>query len=478
MASPAPVSREANPTSTQPTLKRALTLWGLILYGIIVIQPVAPMSPYGAVSTRAFGHVVTAMLLAMVAMACTAFAYGRMARVYPSAGSAYTYVSKEIHPVPGYLAGWAMAMDYVLNPLICTIVCSELIRNYQVGRVIPYELWAVIFASVFVGLNLVGIKTNARINALLAAFMGVVILWILVAATRYVMGLPSYPEGFFTRPFYDPSTFKLSALLSGTSVAVLTYIGFDGISALSEEVENPRRNVLLATVLTCFIVGGLATLLCYAAQLVWLPETQFTTEQMASAYVIVSRKMGGDLLFAVVNATLLIATIGSGMAALLGAARLLFGMGRDNAIPRGFFGFVNERGVPRNNVLLIGGIALTGALLASPALNEWARGATGSPGLKLMSFERAVELLNFGALIAFMGVNLAAFVRYVIRDRNYSPAMIVPPIIGFGLCFYLWISLGKTALIWGFTWSLIGYVYGLWVKRKSGKLSLGDMSES
>jgi putrescine importer len=474
MASPASVPPSA-PASPQPGLKRALTLWGLILYGIIVIQPVAPMSPYGAVSTRAFGHVVTAMLLAMVAMACTAFSYGRMARAYPSAGSAYTYVSKEIHPVPGYLAGWAMAMDYVLNPLICTIVCSELVLNYT--KVVPYEVWAVVFASIFVGLNLVGIKTNAKINALLAGFMGCVIVWILFAATRYVLGLPAYPEGFFTKPFYDPATFSAHALWSGTSVAVLTYIGFDGISALSEEVENPKRNVLLATVLTCFIVGGLAVLLCYAAQLVWFPETQFTSEQMASAYVIVSRKMGGELLFTVVNATLLLATIGSGMAALLGAARLLYGMGRDNAIPKRFFGFVNERGVPSKNVLLVGGIALTGALLASPALTAWARGATGSPDLKLMSFERAVELLNFGALIAFMGVNLAAFVRYVVRDKKFSPGMIVPPIIGFGLCFYLWISLGKTALIWGFTWSAIGFLYGLWVKRTSGKLSLGDMTE-
>jgi amino acid transporter len=457
-------------------LKRALGLWGLILYGIIVIQPVAPMSPYGAVSTRAHGHVVTAMMLAMVAMACTAFSYGRMARVYPSAGSAYTYVSREIHPLPGYLAGWSMTMDYVLNPLICAIVCSQLIMNYSWGAVVPYELWAVVFAGLFIGLNLVGIKTNEKVNALLAAFMGGVIAWILVAAARYVMGLPEYPAGFFTKPFYDPASFDIKALLSGTSIAVLTFIGFDGISALSEEVREPEKNVLRATVGTCLIVGGLALLLCYAAQIVWLPETTFSDADMASAYVLVTRKMAGEALFRTVNATLLVATIGSGMAALLGAARLLYGMGRDNALPRRFFGFVNANGVPRNNVLLVGAIALTGALLASPDLTQWAREVTGKPQLKLMSFERAVELLNFGALIAFMGVNVAAFVRCVIRDRRYSLGMIVPPIVGFLLCFYLWISLGKTALIWGFTWSAIGMLYGLYVKWTSGKLSLGEMS--
>ncbi|HEX6740084.1 MAG TPA: APC family permease, partial [Vicinamibacteria bacterium] len=403
-------------------------------------------------------HVVTAILIAMVAMAFTAFAYGRMARAYPSAGSAYTYVSREIDPVTGYLTGWSMAMDYILNPLICTILCSKLIMNYVPG--VPYAAWAVFFAGLFIGLNLVGIKTNSRVNAALAIFMGAVILWILVAAVRYVMNLPTWPAGFFTRPFYDPQTFDLSALLGGTSIAVLTYIGFDGISTLSEEVENPRRNVLLATVLTCLLTGVLAALQVYAAQLVW-PESTFP--DVDTAYVHVTGRMGGPLLFGVVNATLLIATVGSGMAALLGAARLLYGMGRDDALPRGFFGFVDSRGVPRNNVLLIGGIALVGAYLVE---------------FGLMSFSLGVELLNFGALIAFMGVNAAAFMRYVVREKQRTVGMVVPPILGFALCAYLWYSLGWKAKVWGFAWVLVGVLYGLYVKRRSGRFSLGEMSES
>lgn len=151
------------------------------------------------------------------------------------------------------------------------------------------------------------------------------------------------------------------------------------------------------------------------------------------------------------------------MAALLGAARLLYGMGRDDALPRGFFGFVDGRGVPRNNVLLIGGIALLGAYLVE---------------FGLMSFGLGVELLNFGALIAFMGVNAAAFVRYVIREKQRTVGMIVPPVLGFLLCFYLWINLGWKAKVWGFGWLLAGVLYGIYVKRRSGRLTLGEMSES
>src|SRR6266403_5138373 len=120
------LSTEVTPVvaAAPPRLCRALTLWDLILYGMIVLQPVAPMSAFGALSDRGRGHVVTAILVAMVAMLFTAISYGRMAQVYPSAGSAFTYVAREIHPSMGYVTGWSMVMDYIVNPLICTIWCA------------------------------------------------------------------------------------------------------------------------------------------------------------------------------------------------------------------------------------------------------------------------------------------------------------------------------------------------------------------
>src|SRR2546423_11246241 len=128
MASPSTTT-----TSSAPRLRRTLTLWDLILYGVIVIQPVAPMSVFGVLSERGRGHVVTAILIAMVAMLFTGISYGRMARAYPSAGSAFTYVAQAIHPALGYVTGWSMVMDYVLNPLICTIWCSQPPHDFVPG---------------------------------------------------------------------------------------------------------------------------------------------------------------------------------------------------------------------------------------------------------------------------------------------------------------------------------------------------------
>jgi putrescine importer len=423
-------------TSSAPRLRRTLTLWDLILYGVIVIQPVAPMSVFGVLSDRGHGHVVTTILIAMVAMLFTAISYGKMARAYPSAGSAFTYVGQEINPALGYVTGWSMVMDYMLNPIICNIWCSQQAHVFAPG--VPYWMWAIFFAIVFTGLNIQGVKTSARVNSGLAVGMGVVIAIFFVTAARYIFGHPHGGADFFTRPFYDPQLFNAKAVLGGTSIAVLTYIGFDGISTLSEEAENPRRNILLATVLTCVVIGILSAIQVYAAQLIWPATEPFPNSD--TAFTFIAGRAWGPM-FAILGFTLLVANFGSGMGAQLGAARLLYGMGRSKALPQSFFGVVDpKRHVPRNNVLFVGAIALVGAFLISYGLGA--------------------EMLNFGALIAFMGVNLAAFMRYFVREQKKRFANFFFPLAGFFICLLLWLNLSRPAKIVGAIWMGLGIAFG------------------
>jgi putrescine importer len=419
-----------------PQLRRALGLWDLVFYGIVLIQPVAPMGIFGVVSVEARGHVVTTILIGMVAMLLTAFSYGRMARVYPSAGSAFTYVGQELHPGLGYATGWSMLMDYVLNPIICTIWCSKAAMN--VVPELPYPVWVAFFAVLFTAMNLRGIKASARTNEALTVAMSAVVVVFVVAALRYVFN--SHPAAAdLTRPFYDPATFSLPTVLTGASIACLTYIGFDGISTLSEEVENPRRNVLLATVLTCVITGVLASIQVYLAQLVWRDWTNFP--DVDTAFVHVAGRAGGHWLFLLINFTLLVANVGSGSGAHLGAARLLYGMGRSDALPRKFFGAIDPRSnIPRNNVLLVGALALVGGLV--------------------LTYQLGAEMLNFGAFIAFMGVNFAAFWHYWVRAERRTMSNLVFPVAGVLICLWLWWSLRLPAKLAGGAWLAAGLVYG------------------
>jgi len=436
-------------TSGVPRLRRTLRLWDLILYGVIVIQPVAPMSSFGALSDRGHGHVVTAILIAMVAMLFTGISYGRMARAYPSAGSAFTYVAQEFHPGVGYVTGWSMVMDYMLNPLICTVWCAQ--QSHEFAAALPVWGWKIVFAAVFTWLNLRGIKTSARVNTGMAAVMSAVIVVVFIAAVRYIFGHPHNDPIFFTRPFYDPQTFTYGNLFGCTSIAVLTYIGFDGISTLSEEAENPRRNILLATVLTCLVIGILSAAEVYVAQLVWPASQPFSNPD--TAYVFAAARTWAPL-FGIVGFTLLVANFGSGFGSQIGAARLLYGMGRSNALPKSFFGAVDEKNrVPRNNVLFVGAIALLGSFF--------------------ISYGRGIELLNFGALIAFMGVNAAAFMRYFVREPEKKISNFLPPILGFLICLGLWWSLSRDAWIVGGTWMLLGIAFGAWKTKgfRSGAIN-------
>jgi putrescine importer len=431
------------PAGAAPHLKRSLKLWHLIVYGIIIIQPTAPMGIYGVVSNEARGHVVTTILIAMVAMLFTAVSYGRMARVYPSAGSAFTYVGKELHPLAGYIVGWSMLMDYLLNPIICAIWCSAAARNILPD--IPYATWAVSFVILFTALNLFGVKSSGNVNAVLALLMGLVVVIFLAYAIRYLALVARPVGGQWLTPFYDPSSFAFSRLFRGTSIAVLTYIGFDGISTMSEEVENPRRNIMLGTVLTCLFVGILSAVEVYVAQLAWPYRGSFDSSLVDTAYVQVAMRIGGKVLFHLLNGTLLVANMGSGMAAQFGAARLLYGMGRSNALPRGIFGSLSAKtAIPRNNVLVVGFCTMIGVFL--------------------LTYEKGAEMLNFGAFIAFMGVNAAALVHYKYRSKEKVRLPALAPFLGLIVCAFIWLNLGRNAQILGSVWLLIGLAL-YWLRR-------------
>ncbi len=353
----------------------------------------------------------------MVAMLFTAVSYGRMARIYPSAGSAYTYVGRELNPIAGYITGWSMLMDYLLNPIICAILCADTATN--VLPQVPHAAWSVAFVILFTLFNLRGVQASGRVNAILAIGMSIVVVIFLAYAVRYLAFVARPIGGQWLVPFYDPKTFAPSTVFRGTSIAVLTYIGFDGISTMSEEVENPRRNIMLATVYTCLIIGILSAVEVYVAQLAWPWRGPFAESIVDTAYVHVARRIGGPFMFQLLNATLLVANVGSGIAAQFGAARLLYGMGRGNALPQRFFGVLSPKtAIPRNNVLLVGACTLLGVFL--------------------LTYQRGAELLNFGAFIAFMGVNAAAMVHYKFQiKREGSAASGHPAGRAPGKCLYL-----------------------------------------
>jgi len=429
-----------------PRLRRTLTLWDLIFYGIVLIQPIAPVPLYGIAQKLSDGHFVTIILIVLFGMLITAVSYGRMGALYPTAGSAYTYVGKGLNPHLGFLAGWAMILDYLLQPLINTVWISTALHERYVQQV-PFAVWALLIAGIMTVLNLIGVKASANANKVLLGIMSVVVVAFVALALKYLYGGQGWAGLFSLQPLYDPKTFDAHKILKASSFAALTYIGFDGVTTLAEDVENPKRNVLLAVVLTCIFAGACSGVEAYLGARVWPDWHSFPNFE--TAFMDICSRVGGKVLFHGMGAILIVAAFGSGLTGTLGAARLLFGMGRDNVLPKRFFGQLKPgTSTPANNILLIGGMAFVGAIVLYHIGN---------------AYEHAAELLNFGAFLAFMGVNFACFWQFSVRVRaGYRRRLLADallPLIGFVVCSYFWWNLNALAKTVGGIWFAVGILY-------------------
>jgi amino acid transporter len=442
------------PPQGEPHLKRVLSLKDLVFYGIVLNQPVAAIGLFGLVSQISKGHMVTTLLFSMVAMLLTALSYGRMAALYPSAGSAYTYVSRGVNSSLGFLAGWAMILCYLVIPMINTVFGVLSLQRLFPG--LPYAVGVVIFMAAITLLNILGVRSSMKANKIMLYVMMVIVLVFIVAAISYILRTLGLEGLVDTKPLYNSETFSLGPLFAGTALVALTYVGFDGITTLAEDVKKPKRDIKLSILIVCLFPGLISALQMYLAQQsahsMWLGDAlpgspnfydRIPGGHIETAFMTVCAQVGGSLLFNAMTVTMVIACLGSGLAGQLGAARLLYGMGKDGIIPKKFFSHLGPKyNSPVYNLLIIGVLAIVGALL--------------------LNYQKVSELINLAALIAFMGVNIAAINRLYFRSsvaqRNLVTDLAIPA-AGFLFCLWIWMNLPNSTMVMGGFWFLIGTIY-------------------
>ncbi|HYK90557.1 MAG TPA: APC family permease [Acidobacteriota bacterium] len=453
------ITPAAEPAGTG--FRRVLSLRDLVLFGIAFVGPTAPYSMFGIATVKSQGHLPLVYLVAMIAMSFTAISYGRMAAAYPEAGSTYSYATKALHPVVGLLAGWSMILDYILIPMLSVIFVG--LAAHKVWPEVPYYAWALLTAGGITAINLRGIQMTSRANYVMNVIMGASLIWFVVLALRAIIGGQGEGMLFSTKPFFNPATFSTGAVVGATSLAVLSFIGFDGVTTLAEDARNPQKDIGRATILVCFICGCLFVLQSYLAQMVW-PDFH-TFSPVETAFMDVGRQVGGAALFYFLSFVLVVAGLASAVTGQASASRLLCGMGRDRLLPYKVFGYVHPRlGTPVYSVLLMGSIHLAGALA--------------------LEYVEAAELVNFGAFIGFMAVNLCVIRHYFLRLQHRSGMQLwmnlAHPALGVVICFYIWLHLSHLALTLGALWMALGFAYMLFLtrgfKRKLVELKLESAS--
>ncbi len=427
-------------SENRAALRRVLTRRDLILYGLVILTPTAPYPVYGIVQQISHGHAALGYLVAMAAMLFTASSYGKMATAFPAAGSTYTYAQRSLNEHIGFLAGWAMILDYFLIPLESIIYAA--LTAHRLVPAVPYEVWAVGFTMLLTLINIPGIRVTARAGEVMMALMTICAAAFLVLAARYVVLVQGWGGLLNTRAVFNPATFALRPLMLGAGVAALSYIGFDAISTLAEDTVDPKRDIGFATVLVCVLQTVICFATVYLAALVWPDFTSFPESE--TAILDIGSRIGGTAMFGSLIFILLVAGLASALTGQAGASRLLYGMGRDGVLSKRIFAYIHPRfSTPTRGIYLMAGMSLIGVLF--------------------MRFEIAVELLNFGAFAGFVLVNLSVIRHFFFRERRRSGWQVVSyllsPALGALTCFYLWMSLSEKAKIAGFIWLAVGAIY-------------------
>jgi putrescine importer len=274
----------------------------------------------------------------------------------------------------------------------------------------------------------------------------------MLLAVRYLFHAEGWSGVFSAAPFFNRHTFDLQSLRAATAFSILTYLGFDGVTTLAEDVQKPRRSVPLATVLTVLLTGVLGSLQVYLGQRVWPDYNGFSNVE--TAFMDVCQRVGGTVLYNAMAAILIVACFGSALAGQVSSARILFSMGRENLLPHKVFAHLDpRRNTPSWNLCLIGVLALGGAML--------------------LNFEAGADLLNFGSFLAFMGVNIAAFWQFYVAPRKGRPRArplehdnearhflidAMPPLLGFLCCLAIWWGLPVMTKVIGGSWLLVGII--------------------
>lgn len=426
-------------------LKKTLTLLPVVMIGLAYMQPMTLFDTFGIVSGLTDGHVATAYAFALIAILFTAVSYGKLVRRFPSAGSAYTYAQKSISPHVGFMVGWSSLLDYLIMPMI-NILLAKIYFEALVPAV-PSWIFVVALVGFMTLSNLKGIKTVANFNSVIVVLQVAVMIALMVMVVYGV----AHGEGAGTlvssRPFWSEDA-HVVPMITGATILCFSFLGFDGISSLSEETKDAERTIPRAIFLTALFGGVIFIVVSYFLQLYFPDISRFkdpdASQPEIMLYVAGRTFQFGILIFSCVT------VLASGMAAHAGVSRLMYVMGRDGVFPERFFGYISPKWhTPTFNVILVGLVALSAI---------W------------FDLVTATALINFGALVAFTFVNLSVISQFWIREKRNKTLkdhfqFLVLPLMGALTVGALWVNLEESSMILGLVWATLGIIYLAFVTR-------------
>ncbi|HEX4153436.1 MAG TPA: APC family permease [Steroidobacteraceae bacterium] len=427
------------------TLRRSLGYWDLVLYGLAYIAPFAPLTTLGFVWKESNGLIVLAYALGGVCMYFTARSYAMMTEVLPSAGSVYGFARHSLGTFPGFVAGWMILLDYLLIPAFVYVLVTVALQTLVPG--VERWVWIVLLAIITTSVNWFGIRVTARANFLAVALQVLVLVGFVVLA---LMALYSGKgNGALTlKPIYDPGSFHLGQVFGATSICIMSFLGFDAVSTLAEEVKGGDRRVVGKAIIAVLMLSA-----AFFVALTWvlgnlLPGVAIK-DSAAAAYELAAWATGPWTAVVLAWTNAVVVGLSNALPMQVGVARVVFAMGRDRQMPHAFARVHPRYRTPYVAMLATSAVSLIVALVMANRLDDLA------------------SIVNFGALSGFLLLHVSVLVRFAIKQhsRNVMAHWVVP-ICGFLVVLAVFSGMSGLAVKVGTSWLAVGLVYGAALKAR------------
>ncbi|PEO43140.1 Putrescine importer PuuP [Bacillus sp. AFS026049] len=415
------------------------------MMGLAYMTPMVVFDTFGIVSGITGGHVPTAYIVALVGMLFTAASYGKLVKVFPAAGSAYTYTQKAINPHLGFLVGWSSLLDYLFLPMVNALLTKIYLTALFPG--VPTWIWVVLFVAIVTILNLRSVNVLANFNALFVLIQIAIMAVFIILVVKGLNDGEGTGEVFTLMPFVNEGM-DFSAIITGATILCFSFLGFDAVTTLSEETPDPKKTIPKAIFLTALWGGIIFITASFFIQLFFPDISRF--KEPDAALPEIALYVGGKLFQSIFLCTTFVNTLASGLASHASVSRLLYVMGRDKVFPEKWFGFIHPKWkTPAINVLIVGVISMSALFF---------------------DLVTATSLINFGALMAFTFVNLSVISHFIIREKEHRTIKgcikyLITPLIGAIAIGILWINLEASSLIMGTSWFIIGFCYLLYITK-------------
>jgi amino acid transporter len=420
-------------------LERSLGYWDLVLYGLAYIAPFAPLGTLGFVWSESNGLIVLAYLLGGICMYFTAQSYATMTEALPTAGSVYGFARHSLGAFPGFIAGWMILLDYLLIPAFVYVLIAVALQTLlpRVDR----GVWIVLLVVVTTGINWFGITVTSRANfvsvalqvVILAGFIGLCVLALYAGKGNGSLTL---------RPVFDARVFDAGKIFSATSICIMSFLGFDAVSTLAEEVRGGDRRVVGRAIIAVLVLSA-----TFFVGLTWVLGNLMPgiaiKDQSAAIYELAAWATGPWTALVLAWAYAAIVGLSNALPMQVGVARVVFAMGRDRQLPSVLARIHPRYHTPYVGMLFTAILSLAVGLFMRNRLDDLA------------------SIVNFGALSGFLFLHVSVLVRFGFRlhSRAWAAHWVVP-LLGIVVVSAVFSGMSATAVKVGSAWLIAGLLYG------------------